>query len=388
MNGRIYLNNAVAAIPLKGLVDHVRPYIDGAWASPGDPYLEAEALHRPTREAFRSIYECAEASVEDHFVLTSCGEEAVAQAILATYLDCSRESGRTHFVTSQADEAATIMAFERLHPLGASSTMAELNSEGEVTAAAIANAITPRTALISLSWANALTGVINPVEEIAELCRDRGILLHLDATQVVGKTWLDTQSIQPDLLSFNGEQLHAGRGVGGLFVKKGCNVGALIPGGGEAGALRGGRLNVPALMALSLAAEEAVKHRDHMCTEIARLRGSFEERVLERIEGAEIAFQGSERLPHVSCLLLPGVTSEAVLFGLDQEGVIATRGGGGLQEISWVLKAAGIAPERAHGGVSFALSRYTTQEEIDYAIEVLVKVVSRLRKLSVELVGK
>ena len=175
---------------------------------------------RALREAFLMLYAFAGAKKEDHFIFTSSGAEAVNHAVFAAYLDITRKTGKNHFLCSILDEAPTIMSMNRLNELGCVFQMIPSINEGRVTVKDVAEMITPRTALLSISWANGLTGVIQPLTEISALCKDRGILFHVDATHTLGKGDFSFQESGADLLTFNGPS----GGMGGLFIRSGIEI--------------------------------------------------------------------------------------------------------------------------------------------------------------------
>lgn len=326
-------------------------------------------------EAYSALYHLVEAKKEDHFILTSSGAESVNHAIFAAYLDISRKTGKNHFVCTAIDEAPAIMAMNRLSELGCLYEMAPANHEGMVTAQTLAETLTPRTAMVSVSWANGLTGVIQPVAEMAQVCRERGILFHVDATHVLGKGYYTLESSGADVLTFDGVP-----GAGGLFIRDGVEISPFILGGNEQAYMRAGTINQQALTELAQSAQEAIRFRDHMCMEIARLRDLFEVRV-----GTGL-FSAQERLPHISAQLFSGVTSDALLYILNRRGVEqASFGGNHFQHLMHILQACGIQEPDCHSGLSFTFSRETTEEEIEKMAERTVEIVQHLRSLSCEL---
>jgi len=379
----IYLDNSMAARPSDRAVSQMLPFLTDMWGSPSSPHLKGQELFPAITESYKAIYALLGAKESDDFILTSCGAEGINQVILSCFYNVTRISGKNQLVTSHIDEAPAIMAMGRLETMGCVCKMAEAAPSGMITAQAIADTITPRTALISLSWANALTGVINPVAEIARICKERGILFHLDATHVLGKLFFDLEEVGADYITFNGDQLHAPKGTGGLYIKAGVKCAPLILGGSEQAGYRGGSLNVPGLVALGAAAQEALESRDFVCTEIARLRDKLENGVVEAYPEASTYFQEQDRLPNCTILTFPGIANEALLYALNRKKVFASIGGGSLQQAGLILKACGINETLAQTALSFSLSRETTEEEIDNAIEIIADAAKRLSKLRI-----
>ncbi len=378
----IYLDNATASRPSQQTVSRMIPYLTEEWGSPSSPHRMGERLWPAMEEAYRSLYALFGASEQDTIVFTSSGTEAVNQVLQSVFFDVSRTMGKTHFVTSSIDEAPAILTLGHLEHLGAVSRAAAVTSGGYVTAELIGDAITPRTALVSLSWANGLTGVVNPVSEIASLCKQRGILFHLDATHVLGKLYFDLSEVGADFITFNGEQMHGPKGTGGVYIRDKATLSPLLFGGTQQGGYRGGEVNVPALIGLGQAAREAIESRDLLCTEVARLRNRFEEGILQAYPEAKLFYREQERLPHVSTIAFAGISSEALLYALNRQGLYANMGGGNFQQIGLVLAASGIDELLTHSALSFSLSRTNHEEEVDRAITVIVECAKRLRNLS------
>lgn len=378
----IYLDNSACAKPSAQSISSMLPFLTDYWGAPISPHLKGQELFPYMAEFYKTIYGLLNASEHDQFVLTSSGAEAVNHVISSVYKDISQPTGKNQFLTSEIDEAPAIMACGQLEKMGAVSKSIKVNKEGMVTAQTLADALSPRTALVSLSWANGLTGVIQPVAEIAALCQQRGIRLHLDATHVLGKLLFDMDEIKADFISFNGEQLHAPKGAGGLLIKHGIRCSPFIFGGADQGGLRAGHLNVPALAGLACAAREAVDSLDLLCTETARLRSKLEAGIKQRYPQALVCFKDQERLPHCTTLLFPGIANEALLFMLNRKKVCANIGGGNFQQLALMLAASGMEENLAHSAISFSLSRYTTEEEIDRAIEIVGESAQALAAIS------
>lgn len=378
----IYFDNSMTTRPSDKAVSGMLSFFTERWGSPSSPHQMGQELFPAMEEALRAIYALLGANEQDDIVITSSGAEAVNHAILSTYFDVTRPSGKNQFVVSSIDEASALMSISRLEQLGCVGKLVAPDKHGQITAQAIAEAITPRTALISLSWANGLTGVINPISEISELCTQRDILFHLDATHVLGKLFYEMESVNADLISFNGDHIHAPQGSGGLYIKAGEKCSPFILGGLEQAGHRAGAVNVPALVALGCAATEAKESIDLMCTEVARLRDKLEQGIASAYPEAVIFFQDQERLPHCTCIGFPGIANEALLYALNRKNLFASIGGGSFQQIGLILTASGVPEVLAQTAISFSLSRYTTEDEIDRAIAIISEAARRLRKVS------
>lgn len=382
MPSRIYLDNNTTTRPSEKTISKMLPYLSEKWGNPSSPHAMGQELHPAIEESLRSIYALLDAKEQEGFVFTSSGPEAINHVFHAVYHDVTRLTGKNQFITSNIEEAPAMMTVSHLEEWTCVGKMAKANPSGWVTPQSIDEMITPRTALVSLSWANGLTGVINPIAEIAEICHRRGVLFHVDATHVLGKLFFQLEDIKPTFLTFNGDNLHAPKGTGGLYIKEGMKCSSLIFGGMDQGGRRAGVLNVPALIGLGEAAKEALDARDFVCTEVARLRDFFEDEILSRIKNARVFYQNQERLPHVSAMAFPGIANETLLYALNRKNIYATIGGGNYQQMGFILMASGIDETLAHSAVSFSLSRETTEGDIMQAVEVITDCVNRLRKVS------
>ncbi|MFZ0565248.1 MAG: aminotransferase class V-fold PLP-dependent enzyme [Chlamydiales bacterium] len=364
---KIHFDSHVSAAASKTVLEKMIPFLGVRKIAPSI-----------LKEAYQAIYDLVGAKAENHFIFTSSGAEAVNHAVFAAYLDIARKTGKNHFITSNVDEAPAIMAMGRLQEMGCVYEMAQAEKEGRVTLGSIADAITPRTAMLSLSWANGLTGVVQPVYEIAELCRDRGILFHVEATHVLGKEGYTLESSGADILTFNGEELHAPRRTGGLFIRSGIEISPMIMGGEEQGGMLGGSIDGAGLIGLAQACKEILASSDALAIEGARLRNRFETLVGE----GTALFKQSERLPNITAMIFPPVVSETLLYRLNVRGVFATAGGGHFQQIRHILKASGIEAPFCHSGLSFAFSQDTTEKEIERGAAIINEEVIKLKNYS------
>lgn len=384
----IYLDNSTTARPSQKALSKMMPFLTDRWGHPSQPHQMGQELYPAMQESYKAIYAMLGAKEGAGFVFTSSGAEAVNQVFLSTYLDVSQSSGKNQFIAANVDEAPALMSIGRLEHLGCLGKMALAGAQGMVSVEALGDAISPRTALISLSWANGLTGVIQPVAEISKLCEQRGIPFHLDATHVLGKLFYDLDEIKPTFVTFNGSQLHAPKGTGGLYIREGVKCSPFVVGGIEQGGKRAGSFDVAALIALGQASLETLETRDLLCTEVARLRDKLETNIHDGFPEAQILLKDvQERLPHCTAIAFPGIANEALLYALNRKGVYASIGGGCFQQLALILAASGVSDILAHTAVSFSLSRETTEDEIDNASEIICEAAKRLRKLSLAFEG-
>lgn len=382
MTQSIYLDNHTTTRPSDQALAKMIPFFTDRWGVTSAPHQKGQQLYPAIDEALRGIYALLGAKESDTVVFTSSAAEGINHVVLSTYFDVTVHTGKNQYITSGIDEAPAIMALGRLEQLSCLGKMAPADKTGRVTAQALADMMTPRTALISLAWANGLTGVINPINEIADLCQERGVRLHIDASHALGKLFTDWEDIPANFITFNGDSIHAPAGTGGLYIRADTKCSPFILGGNEQAGMRAGNYSVAGLVALGQAAREALDARDLMCTEVARLRSKLEEDIAALIPDAIPFFRDQERLPNCTSIGFPGISNEALLYLLNRKGVYASIGGGTFQQIGLVLTACGVEESLAHSAVSFSLSRETTEEEIDRAVEIIVDCVKRLRRVS------
>jgi cysteine desulfurase len=376
----IYLDNSTTTRPSLKAVSKMMPYYNELWGTPSAPHKAGHELLPAITESYKAIYQLFGAREIDDFVFTSSGAEAVNQAILSAYFDVTLTTGKNHFLTSLIEEAPSITSLDRLEKFDCVCQQVQPTKNGKVTAESISKMITPRTAMISISYGNGLTGTINPIPEIATLCRERGILLHLDLTHAVGKLYFEIADIDAHFFSFNGDHIHAPKGSGGLFTKAGTRCRPFILGGNEQGGLRAGSLNVANLVALGQAAKEAEESRDLLCTEVARLRDKLEMGIVAHYPEAIPFYCDQERLPHCTSIAFPGIANEAMLYSLNRKDLYACIGGGSFQQLSQILTFCQVPEAIAQTAISFSLSRETHEDEIDRAIDLIVESANQLRK--------
>lgn len=386
MTRGIYLDNNMATRPSIQTITKMMPFYTDHWGSPSAPHQMGQELFPALSEAYRSIYKMLGAQEQDGFVFTSSGAEAINHVFLSSYFDITRATGKNQYVTANIEEAPILMSISRLELLGCTGKMVNATHKGIVTPEIIEQALTPRTALVSISWANGLTGVINPVADIAKLCHEKGIPLHIDATHVLGKLFFELEEIKASFITFNGDQIYAPKGTGGLWVKEGVKCSPFLVGGIEQGGHRAGSYNIPGLIGLGNAAMEALECRNLLCTEVARLRNQLEEGICAGYPEARVMFKDEERLPHCTTIAFSGVSNEALLYALNKKGVYASIGGGSFQQVALVLMGSGVDAIPAQGAISFSLSRETNEDEIDRAVNIVVEAANKLRKLSKDLV--
>jgi cysteine desulfurase len=379
MKEGVYLDHHTKAQPSRAVIDAMLPFYRDLWGSPHALHQKGQELFGPIDLATSRLYEGLGADFEDHFTLTASAEEAIASLFFSTYVDFTREMGQNHFLLSALEDTIISRPMKRLQGLDCFSKFIAVDEYGRVRLDVLEEAIKPRVALLSLSWANGLTGVIQPIEDITRICRNKGIRIHVDASHVIGKLFFRFADSGIDFLTFDGARFHCPQGAAGLFCRKATPLHSLKSGEMD--------MNVAALTSLGLAVQEANENFDTLCTETARLRDKLESGISQCVPEAHLFFQNVDRLPTTSVIAFPGISAETMLYALNRRGLYATTGGGGIfQKLEHVLKVSGTQPYLAASAVSFSLSAKTEEEEIDRAIAIIEDAARELRTFSKDLV--
>ena len=315
-------------------------------------------------------------------VFTSCGTESNNYAI-----HCSLEAhpDKKHVITTKVEHPAVLNVCKYFGKNGYDVTELNVNKDGMLDQDELRDSIRDDTAIVSIMHANNETGVIFPIEEIAKIVKEKGVLFHCDAVQAIGKIPVNLKNSNIDLLSMSGHKLHAPKGVGVLFIRKGVRIDPLIIGGHQEDNRRSGTENVPYIIGLGKACEIAEGFVKQEQTEVRRLRDRLEKGIKDQLTHVAISGENSERLPNTSNVSFEYVEGEATLLLLDMAGIGTSSGSActtGSAEPSHVLQAMGIPPVTSRGTIRFSLSRYSTEDDVDYILEKLVPIVKRLQSLS------
>lgn len=378
---RVYLDHN-ATTPLDPLVlEAMLPYLSELFGNPSSVHSFGREARRALEEARETIARLIGADEKEALVFTSGGTEADNFAIKgAAY--AHRERGR-HLITSAVEHPAVLETLRHLSREGFDVTLLPVDPEGLLDLEALERALRQDTILISLMHANNETGVLFPLAEVARIAKERGILFHTDAVQSFGKVPIDVKALGVDLLSLSAHKLYGPKGVGALYIRPGLKLLPLHHGGHQERERRGGTVNVAGAVGFAGAAELAHAKMEEESHRLGRLRDKLEGGILERVEGVRRNGHPISRLPNTSSLSFEGIDTESLLVGLDLEGIAASSGSacssGSLQP-SHVLKSMGV-PE-GWASLRLSLGRGTTEEEIDYVLDVLPTIVERLRKTS------
>lgn len=381
---RAYLdNNATTMIDLK-VLELMQPYLTEKYGNPSSLHKFGTETHPAISEAIDKLYAGIGAKDEDDVIVTSCSTESNNWVLKGVYFDEILGKGKNHIITTEVEHPAVRSTCAFLESLGVEVTYLPVNEDIRVTASQVREAITDKTALVSVMWANNETGVIFPIEEIGEVCKEKGVLFHTDAVQAIGKIPVDVIKANVDFLSFSAHKFHGPKGIGGLYIRKGVKLTPLFHGGEHMGGRRSGTLNVPYIVGMGEAMALAQKGLIYEDTEVRRLRDKLEDAILKN---EEILVVGKKELkvPNTILTSVRGIEGEAMLWDLNKAGIAASTGSACASEdleANPVMAAIGADKELAHTAIRFSLSRFNTEAEIDYVIEVFNKSIKRLREIS------
>jgi cysteine desulfurase len=371
---RVYLDHHTATRPFPSSIEAMLPFLKEHWGSTTAPHQMGQELFPALNKGTEAIMEALGAKPEDRFYFFSSNAEAISHLFLSHYFDSIRHSGKNHILTTNIEEAPVLMSLKRLEEVGCAGKILTVSAQGQLTKDILEESLRPRTSLVSLSWANGLTGVVHPIADLAAACKAKDVRIHVDASYIIGKLHFRFEDLPIDFLTFDGSLLHAPKGTAGILVKEKTLFSPPLS------AMTG--VPVGGIAALGTALEEGANMFDHVCLETVRLRDKLEAGVLRGFPEAKVLFQKAERLPNCSAIAFPGVISDALLFLLHRKGVYASLGGGQCQKLSHILIGSGIDEMLAQCALSFSLSFETTEEEIDYAIKTIVECAQKLKDLS------
>jgi cysteine desulfurase len=374
-------NNATTQVAAE-VFEEMKPYFCEFYGNPSSMHTFGGNVAGEIRQARERVARLLNADPSE-IVFTSCGTESDNSAIIGT-LESYPE--KRHVVITRVEHPAILSMCNFIDKRGYRVTFLPVDREGMLDMDEVKKAITDATAIVSVMSANNETGVIFPVEEIAAIAKEKGAIFHTDAVQAAGKIPLDLgTSGNIDLLSISGHKLHAPKGVGVLYVRKGTRLRPFMIGGHQEKGRRGGTENVASIIGLGKAAELAQEAVEEENARVKAMRDRLEKELLERIPDAIINGHKEKRLPNTSSISYESIEGESILLMLDREGICASSGSActsGSLEPSHVLRAMGVPYTMAHGSIRFSLSRYNTEDEIDYIIEKLPPIIARLRELS------
>lgn len=381
---QVYLdNNATTKVDPQAF-ELMRPFLQDSFGNPNSLHSWGSATHGALKDAMDKLYAGLGAADSDDIIITSCATESVNWVLKSAYFDYIKDSNRDEIIISGVEHPAVSAAAYFLKKLGVKITELPINSEGLSSADDLKHAISNKTALVSVMWANNETGMIFPVREMAAVAHEFGALFHTDATQAVGKIKVNFSEADVDFASFSAHKFHGAKGVGGLFIKKGTKLTPLLHGGAQMNGRRSGTLNVAGIVGMGEALRIANSMLNFEDSHIKKLRDKLEDAILALPDTAVIGSR-ERRVPNTILASIKGVEGEAMLWDLNQNGIAASTGSACASEdleSNPIMEAIGQAGDLAHTALRLSLSRFNTEAEIDYAIAQIQNAVKRLRGIS------
>lgn len=378
----IYMDNAATTRVSERALTAMLPLLREQYGNPSSPHhlgAEAQNILAQARETMAKRLNASPAEL----IFTSGGSEADNQAILSA-AQLGAEQGKKHLISTRFEHHAVLHTLEKLKKQGFDVTLLEVHGDGLVRPEEVRAALRPDTALVSVMYANNEIGTIQPIREIGAICREAGVLFHTDAVQAAGHLPIDVKEQNIDLLSLSGHKFHGPKGVGLLYARRGIRLANVIEGGAQERGKRGGTENLPGIVGMAAAFDEACENMEanaaHMTALRDRLIAGLTALPATRLNGDPV-----RRLPGNVNLSFEGIEGESLLLMLDQMGVCASSGSActsGSLDPSHVLLALGLPHEIAHGSLRLSLSEYNTGEEVDRVLQVLPPIVAQLRAMS------
>lgn len=385
MQKRVYLDNNATTMMDPRVKELMQPYFCEQFGNPNSLHKYGTETHPALRDALEKLYKGINASDGDDIVITGCATESNNWVLKSVYFDLIHgKSDKNHIVTTAVEHPAVGATCSFLEQLGVEVTRLPINSEGLISAKQVEEAITDKTALVSIMWANNETGLVFPIKEIGQVCKEKGVLFHTDAVQAVGKIPVCVQEACVSFLSFSAHKFHGPKGIGGLYIREGVELSPLLHGGEHMRGRRSGTLNVPYIVGMGEAMKLAVDFLDFQDSRVRKLRDYLESE-LASIADVFVVGNKEHRVPNTTLISLRGVEGEAMLWDLNKAGIAASTGSACASEdleANPVMVAIGADKELAHTAIRISLSRFTTAEEIDYTLAVFKKAVARLRGIS------
>lgn len=383
-NKIIYLDNNATTKIDERVVEAMMPYFTTEYANPSSMYDFSKKSSNAIKEARGIIKDFVNAADEKEIIFTSCGSESANTAIKGVL---NYNKNKKHIITSKIEHPCVLNVYKSLEKQGYKVDYIGVNANGELDLEQLSNTITQDTALVSIMWANNETGVINPIGRISEIIKSKNkeTKFFVDAVQVAGKIPIDVQSNGVDMLGISGHKFHAPKGVGALYVNSKTMITPLIIGGHQERGKRAGTENVPYIVGMAKAAQLAQDGLKYELTEVKRLRDKLEAGILKNIFNARLNTGVAQRVPNTSNIGFEYIEGELILLHLSDLGICASSGSActsGSLEPSHVLRAMNVPFTAIHGSIRWSLSRFTTEDEIDYVIEKLPPIIEKITSIS------
>lgn len=383
----VYLDNNATAAVAPGVIDAMMPFLRDYWGNPSSMHFFGGEVRKHVERAREQVAALLGADPSE-IIFTSCGTESDNMAIRGAAEAAGR---RLNVITTRVEHPAVLEPCRRLRDENHHLVELGVNSLGRLDLTELKEALKRGPALVSIMWANNETGVIFPIEEIAPIVKGEGGVMHTDAVQAVGKLPVDVGKVPVDMLSLSGHKLHAPKGVGALYVRKGTKLKPFMLGGHQENGRRAGTENVPCIVGLGVAGELAARSIGEETARVGKLRDKLEAGILASCPDVRLNGDPRRRLLNTLNVSFEYIEGESILYALSDLGIAASSGSActsGTLEPSHVLRAMGVPFTAVHGSVRFSLSRYSTEAEIAYVVRNLPSIVNRLRAMSPFVRGK
>ena len=383
----IYLdNNATTRVDDK-VLEAMLPFLKDNYANPSSMYNSARVTSCAIEKAREQIADFLGVNDPKTILFTSCGTESANTAIKGVVEKFGNKETKNHIITTRVEHPCVLSVYENLEKKGYKVSYVGVNENGELDVENLISLITPETILVSVMHANNETGAIYPVYEVASKIKEKNkdIKVFVDGVQAAGKIPIKLQDSEIDFYSISAHKFHAPKGVGALYVKKGTLFEPFMLGGHQENSLRAGTQNTPYIVAMGVAAKLAKDALDYELTEVKRLRDKLEQGILSQLGNAKLNSKASSRVPNTTNIGFEYIEGELILLYLNELGIYASSGSActsGSLDPSHVLRAQKVPFTSLHGSIRFSLSRFTTEEEIDYAIKKVPEVIKKLAKIS------
>ena len=377
----VYLDNNASTRVADEVIEAMLPYFGTLYGNPSSMHTFGGQIHRKIENARQEVAELINAEPEE-IIFTSCGTESDNTAIMSAL---QSNLQKKHIIITKVEHPAVINFCKTMARKGYEVTYLPVDKSGKLNLKELESAITDNTVAVSIMYANNETGVIFPIEEIASIVKSKGVILHTDAVQGVGKLLIDVKKLPVDMLSLSGHKIHASKGVGALYVRKGTRFSPYIIGGHQEKGRRAGTENVASIIGLGKACMLAKKYMHEEHTKIKALRDKLEQGLLKSCPNPRINGDTEHRLPNTTNISFEYVEGEAILLRLNEDNICASSGSActsGSLEPSHVLRAMGVPFTAIHGSIRFSLSRYSTDEDINIVLDRMPKIIKELRELS------
>ncbi|EAK0811868.1 MULTISPECIES: NifS family cysteine desulfurase [Campylobacter] len=381
---KVYLDNNATTQLAPEAYELMKPFLKEHFGNPNSLHQWGSATHPALKEAMDKLYIGVGASDLDDIIITSCATESINWVLKGVYFDKILNNDRNEVIISSVEHPAVAASAMFLKSLGVKVIELGVDHEGVSSVKDLKEVISDKTALVSIMWANNETGMIFPIEEMAQITHEYGALFHTDATQAVGKIKVNFAKAGVDFASFSAHKFHGPKGVGGLYIKQDIELTPLLHGGEHMGGRRSGTLNVPYIIAMAEALRIANTMLDFENSHIRRLRDKLEDLILA-MPDTSVVGNRSRRVPNTILASIKGVEGEAMLWDLNKNGIAASTGSACASEAlesNPIMEAIGAENDLAHTALRLSLSRFNTEDEIDYAAEQIKKATQRLRAIS------